>query len=188
MIFFLFSMRKYELYDLKQLQKLRLRISRDLHDDLRSALTGIGIRSELIMDKKDSKKVNEFLNDIAVQSRSAVDTLSDIVWAMDSRNNKLQNLADRMHNVLYLLLTPLDISFQFTSIEEIIKDNPNYKFFKAVETKNVYSFSTKKGKTGGVIYYELAPNRPDLVLKDIIKILHPEVLPNYELFFFERLE
>lgn len=77
---------------------------------------------------------------------------------------------------------------QFTSIEEIIKDNPNYKFFKAVETKNVYSFSTKKGKTGGVIYYELAPNRPDLVLKDIIKILHPEVLPNYELFFFEQLQ
>ncbi len=118
MLFLVFSMRKYELYHLKQLEKLRLRISRDLHDDLGSALTGIAIRSELIMDKKDSKEVNEFLNDIAVQSRSAVDTLSDIVWAMDSRNNKLQNLADRMHNVLYLLLTPLDISFQFASIEE----------------------------------------------------------------------
>lgn len=77
---------------------------------------------------------------------------------------------------------------QFTSIDQIIKDNPNYKFFKAVETKNVYSFSTKKGKTGGIIYYELAPNRPDLVLKDIIKIIHPEVLPNYELFFFEQLQ
>jgi len=77
---------------------------------------------------------------------------------------------------------------QFTSIDQIIKDNKNYKFFKAVETKNVYSFSTKKGKTGGVIYYELAPNRPDLVLKDMIKILHPELLPNYELYFFEQLQ
>lgn len=77
---------------------------------------------------------------------------------------------------------------QFTSIDEVIKDNKNYKFFKAVENKNVYSFSTKKGKTGGVIYYELAPNRPDLVLKDMIKILHPELLPNYELYFFEQLQ
>lgn len=77
---------------------------------------------------------------------------------------------------------------QFTSIDEIIKNNKNYQFFKAVENKNVYSFSTKKGKTGGVIYYELAPNRPDLVLKDMIKILHPELLPNYELFFFEQLQ
>ena len=65
---------------------------------------------------------------------------------------------------------------------------PNYNYFKAVQTKNVYSFSTKKGKTGGVIYYELAQNRPDLVLKDIVKILHPEVLPDYELYFFERLK
>lgn len=118
MLFFIYSMRKYELYHLKKLEKLRLRISRDLHDDLGSALTGIAIRSELIMDKKDSLEINDFLNDIAIQSRSAVDTLSDIVWAIDSRNNSLENIADRMHNVLYLLLTPLDITFQFTTIEE----------------------------------------------------------------------
>ena len=77
---------------------------------------------------------------------------------------------------------------QFTSIKEILDNNPNYIHFKAVATKKVYSFSIKKGKTGGVIYYELAQNRPDLVLKDIVKILHPEVLPDYELFFFERLK
>ena len=77
---------------------------------------------------------------------------------------------------------------QFGSIQEILNSNPNYIHFKAVKNKNVYSFSTKKGKTGGVIYYELAQNRPDLVLKDIVKILHPEVLPDYELFFFEKLK
>ena len=77
---------------------------------------------------------------------------------------------------------------QFTSIQEILNNNPNYIHFKAVASKNIYSFSTKKGKTGGVIYYELAQNRPDLVLKDIVKILHPEVLPDYELFFFEKLK
>ena len=77
---------------------------------------------------------------------------------------------------------------QFTTFKEMTDDNPNYKFFKAYKNKNVYSFSTKKGKTGGVLYYELAPNRPDLILKDLIKIMHPEVLPDYELFFFEKLK
>lgn len=76
---------------------------------------------------------------------------------------------------------------QFTSIQEIINSNPNYKYFKAVNEKNIYSFSTKKGKTGGVIYYELAPNRPDLVVKDLIKIFHPELLPDYKLYFFEKI-
>ena len=77
---------------------------------------------------------------------------------------------------------------QFTSFEELEKANPNYKHFTAVQNKNVYSFSSKKGKTGGVIYYELASNRPDLVLKDLIKILHPELLRDYELYFFEKLK
>lgn len=77
---------------------------------------------------------------------------------------------------------------QFTSFEELEKANPNYKYFKAVQNKNVYSFSSKKGKTGGVIYYELAPNRPDVVLKDLIKILHPDLIPGHELYFFEKLK
>lgn len=77
---------------------------------------------------------------------------------------------------------------QFTSFDQLEKANPNYKHFKSVQNKNVYSFSSKKGKTGGVIYYELASNRPDLVLKDLIKILHPELMKDYELYFFEKLK
>ena len=76
----------------------------------------------------------------------------------------------------------------YSSLEEMKKANPHYKEFKAFKEGNVYSFSTKKGATGGVIYYELAPNRPDLVLKDIIKITHPELLEDYELQFFEQLK
>lgn len=77
---------------------------------------------------------------------------------------------------------------QFTSLAEMTASNPHYGQFRAFREKNVYSFSSRKGKTGGVIYYELAPNRPDLVLKDIVKILHPELLPGYRMYFFEKLK
>jgi iron complex transport system substrate-binding protein len=77
---------------------------------------------------------------------------------------------------------------QFTSLAELSASNPHYAQFKAYKTKNIYSYSTKKGKTGGIIYYELAPNRPDLVLKDLVKIMHPEMLPDYKLYFFEKLK
>ena len=77
---------------------------------------------------------------------------------------------------------------QFTSLAEMKAANPHYEQFKAFKTRNVYSYSTKKGKTGGLIYYELAPNRPDLVLRDIVKILHPEVLADHNLYFFEQLK
>lgn len=76
---------------------------------------------------------------------------------------------------------------QFTSLADLAKASENYTKFKAYKTKNIYTFSAKKGKTGGVIYYELAPNRPDIVLKDLVKILHPDLLPNHTLYFFQKL-
>lgn len=77
---------------------------------------------------------------------------------------------------------------QFGTLQEMEKSNPHYKQFHAFKTKNVYSYSLKQGKTGGLIYFEEAPNRPDLVLKDLVKIIHPELLPNYELHFFQKLQ
>lgn len=77
---------------------------------------------------------------------------------------------------------------QFSSYQQMIEAHMVYQEFKAFKDKNVFSFTTKKGPTGGIIYYELSPNRPDLVLKDIINILHPELLPDHELFFFAPLQ
>ena len=76
----------------------------------------------------------------------------------------------------------------FDSLKEMTDSNIHYNQFSAFKSKNVYSYSVKKGRKGGLVYFELAPNRPDLVLKDMVKILHPELLPDYELYFFERLK
>jgi iron complex transport system substrate-binding protein len=77
---------------------------------------------------------------------------------------------------------------QFTSLNQMTENHSVYGEFNAFKESNVFSFTNKKGATGGVLYYELAPNRPDIVLKDIIKILHPELLPTHELYFFSHLE
>ena len=76
----------------------------------------------------------------------------------------------------------------FATKEQMLKSNQLYKQFKAFKNNNIYTPATKKGKTGGIIYYELAPTRPDLVLKDIIKITNPDLLPNYKLTFFEKMQ
>ena len=77
---------------------------------------------------------------------------------------------------------------QFTSLKQMTQAHSVYTKFDAFKNKKIFSFTNKKGATGGVLYYELAPNRPDIVLKDIIKILHPKLLPNHELYFFSHLE
>jgi iron complex transport system substrate-binding protein len=75
----------------------------------------------------------------------------------------------------------------FSSKSQMLDANKNYVRFTAFQNNNVFTPSTKTGATGGVIYYELAPTRPDWVLKDLIKITNPELLPEHELVFFERM-
>ena len=75
----------------------------------------------------------------------------------------------------------------YTSLQQLKEGHSVYSQFDAFKKDKVYSFTNKKGETGGLLYFELAPNRPDLVLKDIIKILHPELLPEYEFYFFSKL-
>lgn len=76
----------------------------------------------------------------------------------------------------------------FKTLEELSASNPHYSQFDAFTKQNVYTFESKLGATGGTIYYELGPSRPDLILKDYIKIFHPELLPNYTLTFAEKLK
>lgn len=76
----------------------------------------------------------------------------------------------------------------FTTYETMSNSSTHYEKFEAFQQKQMYSFAGVKGETGGVLYYEIAPNRPDLVLKDLIKIFHPDLLTDYESTFFKPLD
>jgi iron complex transport system substrate-binding protein len=75
----------------------------------------------------------------------------------------------------------------YSSLEQLKNANPLYGNFEAFKNKNIYTFANTKGETGGVLYYELGTTRPDLVLKDLIKICHPELLVDYTPHFFKPL-
>ncbi len=77
---------------------------------------------------------------------------------------------------------------QYGSYSSLKNAHEVYSKFAAFQHKKIYTFTTKKGETGGLLYYELAPNRPDLVLKDMVFYLHPEVLPDYQPYFFTPFE
>ncbi|KEZ93297.1 ABC transporter substrate-binding protein [Nonlabens ulvanivorans] len=76
---------------------------------------------------------------------------------------------------------------QYTSYRAMEKDNSAYSQFDAFKNRQVYTFALNVGARGGVTYYEEASTRPDLVLKDLVKILHPNSLPQHQLYFFKPL-
>ncbi len=75
----------------------------------------------------------------------------------------------------------------YKSFVEMRETNPHYSKFKAFKTKQVYTFALTLGKTGGTLYYEEAALKPNIVLKDLIKVVHPELLPNYKPYFLKKL-
>ena len=76
----------------------------------------------------------------------------------------------------------------YSSYDDLEKSNAHYTKFDAFQNKNIFTFANTSGSTGGVLYYELGTARPDLVLKDMIKICHPELLTDYKTTFFKPLE
>jgi len=76
----------------------------------------------------------------------------------------------------------------YTSKKAMIVDSPHYKEFDAYKSGNIHTYALTKGATGGVIYFELATARPDLVLQDLASIFHPTVFPDVERSFFKRLK
>lgn len=76
----------------------------------------------------------------------------------------------------------------YTSMEEVAAANAHYQQFETFKTKQIYSFSKRRSENGGVEYFEFGPLQPDVVLKDLIKVVHPELLHEYEPYFLQKLD
>ena len=74
------------------LEHQRMRISRDLHDDLGSGLTGVLMLSEQLQNHSTKELVNSNIEKIKQSSRQMVEQMGEIVWAMNSKNDTLENL------------------------------------------------------------------------------------------------
>jgi iron complex transport system substrate-binding protein len=74
------------------------------------------------------------------------------------------------------------------SLKELKNSDQRYAKFEPFKQKKVYTYNARKGAKGGSEFLELGYLRPDLILSDLVKIAHPELLPEYELFFHAKLE
>ena len=76
----------------------------------------------------------------------------------------------------------------FKSLKEIEASEKRYALFKPFKEKNIYSYNAREGAKGGSEFLELGYLRPDIILKDLVKIGHPELLHEHQLYFHKKLE
>jgi signal transduction histidine kinase/ligand-binding sensor domain-containing protein len=97
-------------------ERLRSRIATDLHDDIGSSLSQIAILAEVARRRAGTQSnVAEPLASIATTSRDLVDSMSDIVWAVNPRTDSLSDLTRRMHRFAEESLGGADIALAFSA-------------------------------------------------------------------------
>lgn len=74
------------------------------------------------------------------------------------------------------------------TLADLIATNEKYKYFDAVNKGKVYSDRKRIGAAGGNDIWESGVYRPDLLLKDIAKMSHPQLFKDYELTYWYQLK
>jgi iron complex transport system substrate-binding protein len=75
----------------------------------------------------------------------------------------------------------------FRTLDEIKAADNRYTRFSAYNKQQVFSYNKRIGAKGGSEFLELGYLRPDIILKDLVKIGHPDLLPEHDLFFHFKL-
>lgn len=74
-----------------------------------------------------------------------------------------------------------------TTLDELKTVNPKFADAKSVREKTVYNNNQRLTPSGGNDYWESAVVRPDVVLRDLIRIFHPELVED-SLYYYRQLE
>jgi signal transduction histidine kinase/ligand-binding sensor domain-containing protein len=111
---------RYRLRQALALERVRTRIATDLHDDVGSSLTQIAILSEVVRRQMetDATQAAAPLARIADLSRELVDSMSDIVWAINPQRDHLRDLVYRMRRFASDLLPARNIELEFHAPED----------------------------------------------------------------------
>ncbi len=76
----------------------------------------------------------------------------------------------------------------YRSLDELFDADQRFGKFKAAQTRSVYNNTRQVSDRGGNNVWERGIVHPEEVLADLIHIFHPELLPEHELIYFEKLE
>lgn len=96
-----------------RMERLRMKLSSDLHDEVSGLLSGIAMQSDMLRMMSKDQELKPRLKTIGEASRKAMSKMSDVIWSIDSRKDRLEDLIERMHVHADEVLLPIDIRYDF---------------------------------------------------------------------------
>jgi iron complex transport system substrate-binding protein len=111
----------------------------------------------------------------------------DYLWASNTSNGYLELSFESVFQTAHDVDLWIGVG-SFNTLAEMKAAEERYALFKPFQSDKVYNYNARLGAKGGNDFLELGYLRPDLILKDLVKIAHPESLSDHTLFFHRKLE
>ena len=112
---------------------------------------------------------------------------ADYLWGEDESTSTLfldfESVFDQAADGDYWL----NLGFVF-SLADLETADERFADFAAFQNGNVYNYDLRTNEFGGNDFFESAAANPQLVLADLIKIFHPDLLPDHELVYYRIVE
>ncbi len=121
------------------------------------------------------------------QAGMIADAGGDYLWLSDESSGSL-NLS---FETVFEKANNADVwinAGDFPDKNSLLASYKNYEWFSAFKSGEVYNWNKRITEKGANDYFETGTARPDLVLKDLAAIFHPELFPDHELLFYKKLE
>lgn len=153
------------------IEEERNRIARELHDDIGSSMSSVSIFADLAVNEfeKDPPKALELISRIKLKTQEISETISDLIWAIYSRNDSWGSLIDRTKNFCFEILTSKGIQvvisddYRMRDQQISIHYKKNLLMFIKEAVNNIAKYSNA---SKAEIRIELVSNKILLTIKD----------------------
>ena len=120
-------------------------------------------------------------------ARAIQDAGAHYLWADDPSRGSLPLDTERV----FLRAAEADYWIHpshYRSLSELFNADPRFAKFGAAQISQVFNNTRQVSKNGGNNIWERGIVHPEEVLADLIKIFHPDLLPEHELIYYENLQ
>ncbi|HEX8461464.1 MAG TPA: triple tyrosine motif-containing protein, partial [Segetibacter sp.] len=106
----LYTLYRYRIAQILKLEKFRRKISNDLHDDIGATLSSINIYAEMAKTEADNEG---YLDTIQAHTINTINSLDDLVWSINPKNDSIDALIERMRSFAIPFLDARKIKWDF---------------------------------------------------------------------------
>jgi iron complex transport system substrate-binding protein len=115
------------------------------------------------------------------------DAGASYAWSNDPSTGSLALDFETVFDRAYEAQFWFNAGFAWSTLRDARAEDSRYARLLPFQSRNAYANDARVNATGGTDFFETGAIRPDLVLADLVSVIHPELLPNHQLVFYRRL-